>query len=177
MDWSFLGKHAKPIHEGVFPISRKDVDEICKKVNTNEHTRTPHGPMVEHIFNKLPQINEMLKKHDLTVDEKSKLVALISEGGLKKNGPFKAISFASKYCSYFNWGFPKYDSVLCNFLNKPEIKEITKSSNIHKQDYKAFLSAIIALHEYLSRQGLIDNKMTLEELDFAIWNKEKDNHE
>lgn len=171
-DWDFLREPIKPICEENFPKTKEDVDKICEKVNRNESTRTPREPMAEHIFNNLNQINTTLKKNDLSVDKKSELVALISEGGVKNGRTFKATSFASKYCSYFNWGFPKYDSVLCNFLNKPEIKEITKSPNIRVQDYKTFLSAIKALHEYLSEQKLTDNKMTLEELDFTIWNNE-----
>lgn len=171
-DWSFLQGPVNPIREENFPKEKEDVNKICEKVNRNESTRTPREPMVDHIFNNLTHINKMLKRNDLTVDEKSGLVTLISKGGLKNGRAFKAISFASKYCSYFNWGFPKYDGVLCKFLNKPEIREITKSQKIREQDYITFLSAITALHAYLSEQKLIDKEMTLEELDFHIWENE-----
>jgi len=155
-----------------FPIGEDEIAKLVKKIISKERLHTKPQEMIEYIIKNREHINTVLSAQGLGIQERCKLVGDIAIGhGVVKKGcenVTRETSFASKFCSYFNWDFPKYDSLTRVFLNFPAIKEIT-GITVKEHDYQSFIEALVKLKQHLVEQGSLEEAKTLEELDTAIY--------
>lgn len=159
-------------------ITENELDIFLKELIGNESLHTKRDVMTPFLKKNLKKINSVLEKTNLSVEERCGLVEFISmgHGNIKKGHKniTRETSFASKFCSYFNWDFPKYDSLVKGFLNSPSICNIT-GYTVNEHDYKNFLLSLEKLNTYLFEENHIEEKLELEVLDYAIYRYIKNN--
>ncbi|WP_165176688.1 hypothetical protein [Desulfovibrio sp. ZJ369] len=149
----------------IYPKNILIEDILTKVVIINRLYSTNIYDIYEMSFGiKRLDIDEYLNKTDLGIVEK------IANSYIKAGKHIYCYSFATKYCSFHNNGYPLYDSIIDKMLCLYNEKD--NFSNFRKYDLKNYLTFVRVLNDFITYYTLGD--ISYKDLDKYLWQYGKD---